>query len=269
MHIRILLALLLLGAAAFAQSENAAPSVLNQGKYVPDIATFLNIGACSPAGVTWDGKTVFFTSNMSGASQVYRLTEEGWPYQLTTFEDGVAGFTLSWGGAMAIVSAAVGGDENAQLYLMDTQSGRLVPLTKNPKVMYGSVVWTRDDKAIYYRSNAENLKDFFIYRMELADGSSKKIFGDTASVRGQTAIADLSEDGTKLMLANYSSNVNSDLYLLDLTTGKWEKLTPHTGDVMYGSVSLLPDNRTIWLTSNDNKDGLSRPATMTSGSLQN
>ena len=260
-----ILTLLVLSLAAFAQSTDAT-TPLTQGKYVPDIATFLNIGACSPDGITWDGKHIFFSANMSGASQVYRLTEDGWPYQLTTFEDGVQGFTLSWGGTMAVVSAAVGGDENAQLYLMDTESGRIEPLTKNPKVMYGSVVWTRDDKSLYYRSNEENLKDFFIYRMELADGSTKKIFGDTASVRGQTAIADLSEDGTRMILANYSSNVNNDLYLLDLPSGKWEKLTPHTGDVQYGGPTLLPDNKTLWLTCNDNKDGISRPATMTVGS---
>jgi hypothetical protein len=86
------------------------------GSSIPDIATFLQIGACSPVDYSWDGKDVYFASGMSGSLQVYRINEAGWPYQLTTFEDGMETFTLSHDGTHAIVGAAVGGDENAQLY---------------------------------------------------------------------------------------------------------------------------------------------------------
>ncbi|HEY3293888.1 MAG TPA: S9 family peptidase [bacterium] len=263
MRIRtVFVALLILSATAFAQSGKDAPSLLNQGKYIPDIATFLNIGGCMPDGLSWDGKDVYFSSTMSGASQVYRITEEGWPYQLTTFDDGVEFFTLSYGGNMAVVGASVGGDENAQLYLLDTKTGRTCRLTDNGKVQFGSVVWTRDDKSIYFRSNEENGKDFFIYRMSIADGKYSKVFGDTAHVRGSNAIADLSVDGTKMIVANYSSNVNNDLYFVDLATGKYALMTPHKGDVQFGNVTLMPDNKTVYLTSNDNSEGISRPAKM-------
>jgi dipeptidyl aminopeptidase/acylaminoacyl peptidase len=253
---------------SFAQNDAQIPSPLAQGKYIPDIATFLNIGGCAPEGISWDGKHVYFASSMSGAAQVYRLTDEGWPQQLTTFDDGYQFFTLSYGGGMAIVGAAVGGDENAQLYLMDPQSGRLVRLTDLPKVQFGSVTWAHDDKTIFFRSNEENGKDFFIYRMTIADGKYAKIFGDTAAVRGSLAIADLSRDDTKLIVSKYTSNVNNDLFVLDLPSGKFAQLTQDTNDVSYSDISILPDNKTIWLTCNDNPEGLARLATMTVGSPQ-
>jgi len=240
-------------------------SLLSKGKYIPDIATFLNIGAWSPAGYTWDGKTVFVGSAASGAYQVYRITNEGWPYQLTAFEDGIDGFTLSYGGRMAVVSASVGGNENSQLYLMDAKTGRLVQLTHRPDVQFGSVTWSRDDKVLYFRSNEENLRDFFIYRMDVAGGEPVKVFGDSVKLRGSNAIADLSLDGTRMIISNWKSNANNDLYLLDLTTGKWQHLTPHEGDIVYSNVNLLPDNQSVWLTCNDNPDGMSRLAVMTVG----
>ena len=262
----ILLALTLSAVFAFAETKSAPETAFTKGKYIPDIATFLNIGGCGPVGYSWDGKDIYFGGNMSGAYQIYRLTEDGWPYQLTTFEDGVEFFILDWAGDMAILGASVGGDENAQLYLLDPKSGRVSQMTFNPKVQYGSVTWSRDDKTLYYRSNEENLTDFFIYRMDLVTGNAEKVFGDTMGVKGSNAIADLSLDGTKMIVANYTSNVNNDLYVVDLTTKKYERLTKDKGDVTYSSVSLLPDNKTIWLTCNDNKDGMSRLAKLTVGS---
>ncbi len=234
--------------------------------YIPDIGTFLNIGACVPAAYSHDGGAVYFTSSMSGASQVYRLLESGWPYQLTTFEDGVSGFQLSHDGKRGIVSASVGGDENEQLYLMDTATGRLSQLTDRPKVQYRSVVWSRDDASIFYRSNEANGRDFFIYRLDLATGTSTPVFDETNGVKGFNYIADLSSDGTKLVVGNATSNVNNDLYLVDLATRGVQKLTEDAGDVSYSSVNLMPDNTTLWLTCNDNKDGMARLAKMTAGS---
>jgi dipeptidyl aminopeptidase/acylaminoacyl peptidase len=258
-----LLILLVLSIGASAAETARDRSVMGKGKYVPDIATFLQIGNNSPAGMSWDGKDVYFTSSMSGVNQVYRITEDSWPYQLTTFEEGIDGFNLCWDGSLAIVSADIGGSEQSQFYLMDTKSGRVVQLTDNPEAQFGSATWARDDNSIYYRSNEENGTDFFIYQMDIATKVSRKIFD---GAKGYNAIADLSEDGKHMLIVNYTSNVNNDFYHLDLETGKFKQQNKDKGDVVYGSLALMPDNKTIYLTCNDNKDGISRPAKMTLGS---
>ena len=175
---------LLIGISAFSQTSVKDKTLLNKGKYIPDIATFLQIGGITPAGYSWDGKDVYFNSSMSGASQVYRLTEEGWPYQLTTFEDGIDFFRLNWGGDMAIVGASVGGSEQSQLYLMDTETGRTMQLTHFEDIQMGSVVWNIDDQSIFYRSNEENKRDFHLYQMDIISGETRKIMGDTAGIHG-------------------------------------------------------------------------------------
>ncbi|MGH8016617.1 MAG: TolB family protein, partial [Candidatus Zixiibacteriota bacterium] len=201
---------------AIAQSGSENTSLLNKGKYVPDIGTFMQIGANSPTGYSWDGKEVFFNSSMSGAPQVYRITKEGWPYQLTTFEDGLDFFKLSNDGMKAIVGASIGGSEQSQLYFMDTRTGRISPLTSGKEVQYGSVTWSPDNSHIYFRSNEENKTDFFIYKMDMTSGQYEKIFGDSAGWRGYFAISDISSDGTLMIVARFNSNADNELFLLNL-----------------------------------------------------
>jgi len=260
--VSILVLILLAIMPAVAQQSKGAASLLNRGKYIPDIGTFLQIGANSPAGYSWDGKDVYFTSSMSGAPQIYRLTKDGWPYQLTTFEDGIDFFNLSYDGTMSIIGASIGGSEQSQLYLMDTKTGRIMPLTSGNEVQYGSATWSPDDSYIYYRSNEENKQDFFIYRMEIAGGKQEKIFGDTAGVRGYNSIADISADGGLIIISRLNSNADNDLFLFNLTTMKYTPLTKDDKDILYGSPELMPDNRTIWLTCNDNEEGIARLAKM-------
>ncbi len=245
-----------------AQNNEESMTLMNKGKYIPDISTFMQIGANAPAGYSWDGKDVYFTSSMSGAPQIYRLTKNGWPYQLTTFEDGIDFFQLSNNGSTGIVGASVGGSERSQLYLIDTKTGRIIPLTSGTDVQYGSVAWAPDDSYIYYRSNEENKQDFFIYRLEIASGKQDKIFGDTAGVRGYSEVADVSPDGSKMIVSRFNSNADNDLFLLDLVTMRQMALTKDEKDIVYNSPELMPDNKTIWLTCNNNENGIARLAKM-------
>ncbi|HQL24962.1 MAG TPA: S9 family peptidase, partial [candidate division Zixibacteria bacterium] len=149
--------------------------------------------------------------------------------------------------------------EQSNLYLMDTRTGRVKQLTAGDQVQYGSVAWSRDDREIFFRSNEENKRDFFIYRMDIATGEYRKIFG----LPGYNGVADLSQDGSKMIVYQFNSNVDDDLYLLDLASGEHRRITSDTSDVMYDSPTLMPDNKTIWLICNDNPDGLPRLARMT------
>jgi len=262
LSIMLLCAVILVSCTAETPGESSSmkvESLLDQGEYIPDIATFLNIGGCVPAGYSWDGYDVYFQSSMSGASQVYRINQEGWPYQISTFEDGIDFFTLSHNGQLAVVGASVGGSEQSQLFLMDTKTGRVVQISHADNTQYGSVTWAPDDKSIYYRSNEENKRDFFIYRMDIATGEYSKVF----DVPGWNGIFGTSKDGSILLVYHANSNVSNDVYLVDMNTLEHRQLNSDTGGVAYDMVTLMPDNKTIWLACNDNPDGIMRLAKMT------
>ncbi|MCP4684776.1 MAG: prolyl oligopeptidase family serine peptidase [bacterium] len=269
----ITLTVLVLLSPALAQDQATPKTLLDHGKFASDIATFLQIGSAKPAGYTWDGKTAFFSSSLAGAPQVFRINEQGWPYQLTTFEDGidlysggVPYFNLSWGGDLAIVGASVGGSELSQLFLLDTHTGKTHQLTNRPDARYRVCMWAKDDRSIIYNSTEENLVDYHIYRMDIATGESKKIFGDTLDLAGSKYPVTLSQDGARLIVERWNSNADKDFWLLDLTSGEYSKINEDDGDVRYDDMALMPDNKTIFLLCNANDEGTTRLAKMKVGS---
>ncbi|MDZ4723082.1 MAG: S9 family peptidase [candidate division Zixibacteria bacterium] len=249
--------LMLTAVLAHGQESKRPTTVLDSKNSIPDIATFLQIGGATTADYSWDGKDVYFQSSMSGAPQIYLLNEQGWPSQLTTFEDGVVFFFLSHDATMAVVGADIGGNENAQLYLMDIKTARLVRLTEDNSIRYGNTVWANDDKSFFYRSNEENKKDFFIYRLDITTGKSVKVFGDSLKTPGSNSVEDMSPDGNFLLVSTYTSNVNCDLSYVDLRSGGYQQITRDSTEVLYGSPELMPDNKTVMLTCNDNPEGIS------------
>lgn len=43
---------------------------------------------------------------------------------------------------------------------------------------------------------------------------------------------------------------DSDVYQIDVASGRQEDLTPHQGQIPYGASSVSPDGRTLLITSN-------------------
>ena len=259
-----IVALLLFVPIAISASNDVKSPLLTSTDYVPDIATFMLIGANTPTGYSWDGNDVYFLSSMTGAKQVFRLSDGGWPHQLTTFEDGIDFFTLSHNGTMAVVGASIGGSEQSQLFLVDAQTGMVVQLTFRPDVQRRSVKWSPDDRSIYYRSNEENKRDFFIYRMDITSREKAKVFGDEGS--GYNSVADLSSDGNWLLIYRFTSSTTNDLFLIDLGTGESTQLNNDDGSIAYEHCTIMPDNKSIWMSCNQNDDGILRLAKMTIGS---
>lgn len=221
-------------------------------KYVPDIETFMKIGYASSPYISNTTGDIFFKTAMSGISQMYRLTVEGWPYQLTIFDDGIEWYDVSPGGHKAIVGASIGGNEDAQLYLLDIGTGRISQLTNDEKVRYGTIFWRQDESGLFYTSNVENKRDFKIYSHSLTTGERTLIFDK----EGNNAISDVSGDGTLMLVRHLVSNYASQIYLVNLLTGENRMIASGGEETIYDYPVMMPDKRTVYLISNDNPEGI-------------
>jgi len=224
--------------------------------YIPDIETFMQIGYANNPELTKDGKILYFETGFTGVDQLYRLDASGWPYQLTFLPDGAMFYSLSPDGEKAIVGGARGGDEQAQLFLVDTRTGQITQITDKPEIRHGSPIWSPDNQRIYFFNNQTNLKDFHIFSMDLKTKKQEMVF----QFDGWNSVADTSPDSRYLLVYHVPSNVNNDIYLVDLTTLKSENLTPHEGDYFFEYASFSADAKTVYLVSNKNEDGIMRLA---------
>lgn len=241
-------ALLLLPLVSLSAQQDSA--------YVPDIETFMQIGYCSTPAVSTDGGQFFFQSAMSGVTQLYRLNQQGWPYQLTLFPDGIDSYVLSHDGKSLIVGASVGGNERSQLYQIDAKTGRVRQLTDQPQVGFGSVIYAPDDKTIYYRSNEVNGTDFDIWSLDLATGQARMV----QKKQGYNGPMAATSDSRYLLTYNFESNAQSNFFLYDFVNGEERLLTEHEGEKLYDYGHLTRDGKSLYCITDNNADGIPRTA---------
>lgn len=254
-----ILALSILGALIFSGPANAAG--IPDSVAVPDIETFMQIGYASSPQIADDGSRVFFSSSMPGVSQVFEILPSGWPYQMTVFEDGIDFYAASYSGAMVVVGASVGGSEQADMYLLECASGVQVTLKATEGVRHGSPLWSPDERHVYFSSNEANGRDFFVYRIDVGEGSVEKVWEKS----GWNSTDDISADGTRILTGRWVSNTNSDLYLVDVEMGEETLLTEHEGDYIFAYAHLVPDGGSLYCVTNMNDDGIRRVARLDIG----
>jgi len=233
-----------------------ALTALPAGGDVPSIETFIQIGSATSPQISTDGSTVFFVSSMSSVDQVYELLRSGWPYQQTAFVDGIDFYRSSYTGRRLVVGASAGGSEQSNLYLVDTDTDLVTPLKQGLEIQHGSPVWSADERYVYFRSNEETLKDFYIYRIDTTSGVTEKVW-ERAGWNEPVAV---SSDGEWLLVSHLESNVNNDLYLVDLAVGGDVLLTEHTGNCTFEDGRLTPDIKYLYCVTNLNEDGVRRVA---------
>jgi len=224
--------------------------------YIPDIQTFMLIGACNGGHQSPSSGELFFKTSLSGEPQLYRVNERGWPYRLTFFPDGIGDYVMSDDGSKIVVLAAPGGNERRQMYLLDPESGRIKALTNMPDVRFGSVVWAPDNKTIFYYSTQANLKDFYIYSMNVETGESKLV----KELQGINSPLDITKDGRYLLIQTWPKNVDNDLIFVDLSTGDSRYILNPDGDYNFFDGGFTPDGKYIRMTSNFNYKELVKPA---------
>jgi dipeptidyl aminopeptidase/acylaminoacyl peptidase len=211
-----------------------------------NIKDFLEVRSSFASQFNPDASRIAYLSNASGTTQIFIIPREGGnPVQLTDFSDPILGFIYSPTEEKIVFSKAEGGDENAQLYILDPASKQVDALTAQKKVRYNLSSFSRDGRYISYASNERNGKDFDVYMMDINTRESKCIFNSG----GLCASFGFSPSGNYITVARANSNVDNNLYLCDLVNGGMEHITPHEGDVDYGSPKWLPDESSFFVAS--------------------
>lgn len=228
------------------------------------LAKFLRVRAPGSATIAPDG-TMYVSDRPDGIVQLYRVKDragvaraDGAMTKLTSFPDGIGGFTLSPDARTLLVSAGVGGNENNQIYMVD-QSGPkpdVRPLTQNPKVQYAVNQWTYDSSGFYFSGNDESPNDFYLYRYDLKSGSKTKILGQ----EGSWSVGDCTVDNTRVLVSRYFSASDSKVYELSPSSGdiKEVTLTPGGGGTASNDVvGYMPDEKSVLILA-DTENGIKR-----------
>ncbi len=214
-----------------------------------EFGRYLKIRGAWGAGWSPNGKRISFLTEITGVPQVWEMSAEGpfWPEQLTFHEERVSYAAYSPTEEEILFGMDAGGNERAQLFLL--KSGEVTDLTRDPGSIHYPGGFSPDGRRTAYTATRRNGTDFDVFVQDVPEGEPETVW----EVSGYHTVADWAHDGEALIVSRQHSNVNNDLYLLDLSSGEARLLTPHEGDARFSGVNATPDGRSVYLATD--RDG--------------
>jgi len=219
-----------------------------------DIERYLNVRSARGAALAPDG-TLAFLLNATGTPQVWSLSEPGaWPEQHTFFEERVA--FVDWSPERRELAFGMdeGGDERAQLYRLNPDTGAVTEWTAMPEAKHRWGGWSHDGERFAFASNRRDESVFDVYvqgREETGEDAELVSEGD-----GWLSVAGWSPDDTRLLVHEARGSFDHDLHVLDLDSGELTHLTPHTEEARFSSPEWGPDGDSVYVCTDHASDTL-------------
>lgn len=215
------------------------------------VARMAKIGSCFSPSFSADAERIAFTSDLNGIPQVWIVaTQGGWPELVTSLDDQIGSVSWSPDGAWLAFALAPGGGMNRQVYLIRPDGTGLKRLTDGGKENNWLGHWTHDGRALSIASNRRSAGAMDAYLVDVLSGELRLV----AENNGIGSLTDISRDGRQGILYRMLNRSDSDLFLLNLETGREVLLTPHEGSGFFEVGYFSPDGQTVYLISNKDRE---------------
>jgi len=205
-----------LGAAAWAASAQPAP--VQAALVKQTVERFMKVRAPSRPNFDAAGN-LYVVDFPDGTNQLYRLAPgsvagetNAKMVKVSSFKDGISGYSIAPDGKTIIMSAGEGGNENTSLYLL-AEGDVTTPLVGSAKVVTSLQHFSDDSKGFYYSANDTSPSDFHLSHFDIASKKSTKLL----AMEGSWSIGDVSPDGKKMLVQRFFSASDGRVYEIDIS----------------------------------------------------
>ncbi|WP_156680150.1 S9 family peptidase [Sphingomonas profundi] len=195
-------------------------------------------------------RSVLITTRFGNTAQVHGVKQPGAARTQLSFEaDRISAAAWAPGkGDVMVVQKDIGGSEFFQLYTL--KDGRLTLLTDG-KSRNELNAWSEDGALLGYSSTRRNGTDSDLYVVDPRDPASGRMVAEVKG--GGWAIAGFSPDRSKAVVGEYLSITKSNLWLMDVATGRMTPIGDHRKAIAWGAAKFAPDG-TLWATSDEGSE---------------
>ena len=250
--------------AAFAQSDQITPNENLVAEGIPKIPVALAESASrygdyrTAAFNSWhpSRREMLIETRFGDTNQVHQVKFPGGARtQLTFFPDRIAFASYQpVNGDSFLFLKDVGGGEFFQVYRYDLATGDITLLTDG-KSRNTSPHWSYQGDRIAYGSTKRTGNDVDIWVVN-ANGPAVHARMVAQMEGGGWDISDWSPDGQQLLATNRISAAEVYVWLVDVSSGKKELLTPKTGGdtVAYSNAHFAKDGKGVYFTSDQDSE---------------
>ncbi len=225
------------------------------GDLRPDIVRFLNVRSVGASSLSSDGRRLAFRTNTTGQRQLWVTKAAcGAPWQVTFGEESVTFHEWSPAGEWIAYGADRGGGEREGFYLIAPDGLHEIELLPPGTAFRKWGAWSRDGRWIAFSSTERNGIDFDIYVMHVAADGSHDDPRLVHEGQGAMYVASWRPDGGALVLTQARGEADSDVHLLDLSSGRVDTIFKPTDGASYGGFSWAPDSKGFYLVTNQDRD---------------
>jgi len=216
-----------------------------------DFRRYLNIRSAGCPSFSPDGEYVAFLTNITGVPQVWRVAlDGGWPEQLTFHSEEVSFCRYAPMGDRLIFGMDQGGNERVQFHLVEDGGEHVEQLTDKPRVIHAFGDWAADGRWITFSSNERHEAFFDAYVMDVESKECRRILQHD----GTNYAACFAPDKRGVLVRRANTNLDRDLFLVDLGDGSASHLTPHEEEAEYSSERFSSDGKRLYFVSNENRE---------------
>jgi len=214
------------------------------------VAELYDVRGGSGAMWTPDGKTIVFSTNLTGRYNLWKVSaDSGFPQQLTQSDERQSGMSVSPDGKNVLFESDYGGGQISDLFVVPLAGGPVVNLTNTPDVSENAGHFSPDGTHIAFdrRPAASPMVD--IAWMDLA--TRKVTMLTHESVPGVFWTIGGFADGGRTLIASRINvtGTQSAVWRIDTASGKAEALTDPGANMFNKASGVSADGRTIALTT--------------------
>ena len=206
---------------------------------------------------TWspDGKSIAFISNMSGRNNLWIVpSDSGFPTQLTVSDQRQTSPAWSPDGKWIAYQSDYDGDEQWDIFLVSPKTGKVVNLTQTREIAESNPTWSPDGRYLAYevKPKTSGAVEIDVYDMILRE--VKHLTTGTPQDK-QNVNPIWSNEGTYIVYTQaQAKGTDSNIFIVDVASGKSTLLTQHEGERSYLANDIspraIPDGSEILITSN-------------------
>jgi len=208
------------------------------------IETMLDTRAPSGGALTPDGKNLFFTWNVTGTRQIWKMNNpDAFPTQMTAGENNTILSAITPDGQNLILARDQAGDEFYGIYLQSVKGGALETIYKQAKVRAQPQVISPDGRYLFFIANSESPSSFAIHRYDFKEKKSELIYSEP----GQWRVDDIHKDGT-LLINDAKSNYFNEYFLYNPEKKTKEPLLGQDEKELYDAM-WAPDGKNFFVAT--------------------